>query len=128
MRIIITLCLCLLSFSCFAAAPSSRILAPTHAIVKTCEQAVPTTDPSFCPSFKSVASCHCYEGGLSGEVCEDMGALYQFMLDYYKSLEEACRDQTDTDYQTCVDDWNCYRNGGANSSGGLCSSTGSACG
>jgi hypothetical protein len=126
MKIIVTLCLYFLSFSCFAAT-SVPLHTQTHSIVKSCEQAVPSTDAGFCPSFKAVAECHCLENGLGPDTCGDMGALYQYMLDFFGSLENACSFQQDSDYTTCMDDWNCYRKGGTNSQGGLCSATGSAC-
>jgi hypothetical protein len=124
MRKAITLFLCMLSFNCFAA---PLIPSHQHSSFSTCPQAVGTTDPSFCGSFKDVAYCHCMEGIGSPEACSDMNQVHQFMLDYYGTLENACKNQTDTDYQTCVDDWNCYLNGGVNSQGQSCSSTGSAC-
>jgi hypothetical protein len=124
MRKIITLFLCMLSFTCFAAPKNNS---HSQASFSSCPQAVATTDSTFCGSFKSVAYCHCMEGIGSPDACSDMNEVYQFMIDYYTTLENACHNQTDVDYQTCVDDWNCYRNGGTNSQGGLCSATGSAC-
>ena len=93
----------------------------------TCSQAAPTNDPSFCPSFKSVAICHCIESGIPAGKCQSMQYIYDLMIARFKSIQEACKWQHDTDMQTCIDDWNCYRQGGQNSQGQLCSSTGSAC-
>ena len=125
MKVILTLCLFILSISSFTAVSASS-LHQTHS-VRACEQAVPSTDAGFCPSFKAVAECHCLENGLGPDTCGNMAALYQYMLDFFGSLEQACSFQQDTDYKTCMDDWGCYRNGGTNSDGGLCSATGSAC-
>jgi len=111
---IVFLLLSLLSFSCFAAASS-------------CSQAVPTNDPRFCPSFKSVAECHCTASGLPKGMCQDMNLLYDRMISIFGTLRKACEYQHDTDTQTCMDDWNCYRSGGKDSQGRLCSSTGKAC-
>ena len=124
MKKILTLCLFMLSFLSFT---EISIASTPHSSFNTCAQAVPTADPSFCPSFKAVADCHCSENGLPEEVCGDMNALYQYMLDMFGSMESACAFQQDTDPQTCIDDWNCYRNGGTNSQGQLCSASGSAC-
>jgi hypothetical protein len=93
-----------------------------------CEQALANTNPGFCSSFKSVAKCHCVELGLPKGMCDDMNALYgRMMFLFGNSLQKVCEYQHDTTTQTCIDDWNCYRLGGKNSQGALCSSTGKAC-
>jgi hypothetical protein len=97
-----------------------------------CQQAPPTTDPSFCGGFKSSANCHCLDSGMDDSVCSDMNRLYDAMIAYFNhSLESACDFQQYQEggvpKQVCIDDWNCYRKGGVNSNGGLCSSMGSAC-
>ena len=86
-----------------------------------CKQATPTNDPGFCTSFKSVAECHCTESGLPKSMCQDMKQLYDRMISIFGSLQKACEYQHDTDTQTCIDDWNCYRLGGKDSKGQLCS-------
>lgn len=93
----------------------------------SCPQALSNTHASFCPSFKAVAKCHCTESGLPSGMCEDMNALYNRMMYIFGSLQKVCEYQHDTSVQTCIDDWNCYRLGGKNSQGKLCSSTGRAC-
>jgi hypothetical protein len=112
---IIFILLSLFSFSCFAATPA------------TCSQALPTNNPGFCASFKSVAECHCTASGLPRGMCTNMSLLYDRMISIFGSIQKACEYQHDTDTQTCVDDWNCYRSGGNDSHGRQCSSTGKAC-
>ncbi len=92
-----------------------------------CPQAVSDDNPGFCSSFKSVAECHCKESGLPTGMCRDMEALYKRMMSTFGSLQKVCEYQTDTSVQTCIDDWVCYRQGGRDSQGRLCSSTGRAC-
>ncbi len=108
----VTLAVCLFSFSCFALGP--------------CPSAVPTTHPGFCASFASVASCHCAQT-LPKKMCEDVRQIYKLMIARYGSIETACKVQRDTTPQTCMDDWQCYRIGGKDSRGGLCSGSGKSC-
>lgn len=108
---------CMLSFASFS----------TYAATLACPQAVPTNDPGFCPSFKSVAECHCVASGLPRGMCQDMNLLYNRMISIFGTLKKACEYQHDTDTQTCIDDWTCYRDGGKDSQGRQCSSTGKAC-
>jgi hypothetical protein len=121
MKKILTLCLVMLSLVTSAHATVLKSNRPA-----TCPQAVSSSDPSFCGSFHSVANCHCVESGVPVN-CDDLGALYDYMLAIFGSLDAACSFQEDTDKQTCIDDWNCYRNGGSNSQGQACSSTGNSC-
>ncbi|MBA2648657.1 MAG: hypothetical protein H0U75_03480 [Legionella sp.] len=93
-------------------------------VAQACPQALPTSNPGFCTSFKSVAECHC---PLPKAMCQNMETLYQRMIQIYGTVEGACRSQHDTDIQTCIDDWKCYREGGKNSKGQLCSGTGKNC-
>lgn len=90
-----------------------------------CQQAEATYSPQFCPSFKSVAECHCYP--LPPSMCQDMDKLYNRMIAIYRSVENACKSQHDTSIQNCIDDWHCYREGGVDSTGQLCSGTGNKC-
>lgn len=96
-------------------------------IYSKCPQAVQDDQPGFCPSFRSVAECHCVESGLPKGMCQDMKALYSRMISMFGSLQKACEYQHDTATQTCIDVWNCYRLGGKDSLGRSCSSTGNAC-
>jgi len=116
MKWIAVLLLSFLSFSTFAA---------NHDLA--CGQALPASDPHFCASFKSVAVCHCTESGIPAGKCQNMNNIYQLMINLYKTVENACAHQHDTSVQICIDDWKCYRNGGRDSQGRLCSSTGNAC-
>lgn len=111
MRIIGIILACIVSVSAFA-----------------CERAAPTTDKGFCASFKKVAICHCMKS-LPNSVCSNisMETLYNMMVARYGSMETACKKQSDTSQQDCIDNWNCYRKGGKNSHGGLCSATGNKC-
>ena len=113
MKVIVTSLACLISGATFAAA--------------SCPQALPTNDAGFCPSFKSVAGCHCTSKGMPKGMCLDMNALYNRMISMFGTLERACQFQHDTSTQNCIDDWNCYRSGGKDSQGNICSGTGKSC-
>lgn len=116
MKRILLLAACLCSFSAFAANMYSN-----------CPQSLPTSDIGFCPSFKSVAECHCVESGLPKSKCKNMRDIYLLMIARFGTIQKACEFQHDTPTQVCVDDWNCYRSGGRDSQGKLCSTTGNAC-
>lgn len=60
-------------------------------------------------------------------MCENIEQVYNIMMARYGSIDMACKFQRETSVQTCIDDWNCYRNGGQDSEGGFCSGTGQAC-
>lgn len=110
-----------LLITCFFAVTS--FAAPTS----TCPQAVPISNPGFCASFKSVAECQCTSRGLPSFMCKDMNTVYNRMIAFYGTVEKACASQKDTSKQICMDDWHCYRQGGNDAQGRLCSSTGKAC-
>lgn len=97
-----------------------------ESIHSNCPLALPSSDPNFCESFKSVAMCHCTEA-LPPGMCQDMATLYNRMIAKFKSLDKACEFQQDTSKQTCMDDWNCYLSGGQDKQGRLCSATGKKC-
>ncbi len=92
-----------------------------------CPQASETNSPTFCSTFKVAAGCHCLAQHMPAKVCADMGKIYDSMLTFFKTLQKACEFQHDTPTQTCIDDWNCYRLGGKDSKGRLCSNTAKAC-
>lgn len=92
-----------------------------------CPSATPTNSASFCSSFKAAAECHCTSAGLPRGMCTNMKDLYNRMIGIYGSVQRACAFQHDTSAKECMDDWHCYRDGGKNANGQLCSSTGSAC-
>jgi hypothetical protein len=100
---------------------------PSFAAITSCPQAVPVSSPNFCSSFQTAAVCHCTQSGLPESMCQDLNELYVRMIAIFGSVEQACFYQQDTAYQTCVDDWNCYRSGGTDSQGHLCSSNGNKC-
>ncbi len=106
--------MCLLSFSVFSYG-------------NPCGNAVPTNDLNFCASFKVVATCYCTSSGLPAGMCQDMNMLYARMVSVYGSLDKACAAQPYTTKQDCLDNWNCYRLGGVDSRGRICSSTRKSC-
>lgn len=103
MKKIITFLMCsTLSFSCFA----------------DCAEAPPTSDPTFCPTFKAIAKCHCLADSgntIPEKQCEDMNIVYSRMVATFGSQERACQWQEKSGseirvkYQICMDDWNYYR-------------------
>ena len=92
----------------------------------TCPAALPTTDPGFCNSFVAAGTCYC-ANSLPKRMCMDMNLIFQRMIAMFGSIENACKFQTETSVQTCLDDWQCYLKGGKDSHGGACSGTGKAC-
>ncbi|OGV39845.1 MAG: hypothetical protein A3F46_07935 [Legionellales bacterium RIFCSPHIGHO2_12_FULL_42_9] len=91
-----------------------------------CINALPTDDVNFCATFKTAAGCYCSES-LPGCSRFSMDRIYSLLITRYRTLEAACNSQTNTDPQTCIDGWNCYRLGGIDSQGRVCSSTQLAC-
>lgn len=111
---------------CFSVTPV--IAVQSNIFATSCGQSAPDYDTNFCPSFKSAVECYCeQEDKMPSSFCSNMNAVYSAMISTYGSLETACKNQSHASYQTCVDDWNCYRKGGKDSNGNLCSSTGNAC-
>jgi hypothetical protein len=110
MKSIIGFCMYLCSLSVFA-----------------CNNALPTDHIDFCPSFKNVAICYCTSSGLPSGMCQDMNALYNRLMSVFGTLRKACEYQHYTSTQDCMDNWNCYRLGGTDSQGKICSSTYAAC-
>lgn len=92
-----------------------------------CTNAVPTDNPAFCPSFKTAAICYCTASGLPAGMCQDMKILYARLISVFGSVQKACEYQKYTTTQDCMDNWNCYRLGGVDSRGRICSSTGKSC-
>ncbi len=96
-------------------------------VLAACPGAALPSSPAFCSSFKVSAQCHCTSNGLPKSICSNMQQLYQRMLGIFGTLERACAYQRETSAQVCIDSWNCYRKGGKDSKGRLCSGTGKAC-
>lgn len=94
---------------------------------ENCAKGLPTDDGKFCSVFRSVAECHCTSSGLPRKFCQNIETLYERMLSVFETEEKACAYQQDTDTQNCLDSWKCYRVGGKDSQGRLCSSTGKPC-
>lgn len=92
-----------------------------------CPTGISTDDVSFCSTFKTAATCYCTSSGLPSGMCQDMDALYNRMVGVFGSLQKACEFQHYTSTQDCMDNWNCYRLGGVDSRGRICSSTRQAC-
>ncbi len=92
-----------------------------------CASALPTDDVNFCSSFRTVASCYCSSSGIPAGMCQDMNSLYNRMIAAFGTLQKACEFQRHASTQDCMDNWNCYRYGGVDSKGRLCSSTQLAC-
>ncbi|CEG56331.1 hypothetical protein [Legionella fallonii] len=92
-----------------------------------CDKALPTNDVNFCASFKVAATCYCTTSGLPTGLCQDMNALYNRMITVFGTLRKACEYQRYTSTEDCMDNWNCYRFGGVDSRGRLCSSNKQAC-
>jgi hypothetical protein len=103
------------------------LLASSVHVVAACPGAALPSSPAFCSSFKKSAECHCTSSGLPKSICGNMHQLYQRMLALFGSLERACAYQRETPAQVCIDSWNCYRLGGKDSKGKLCSGTGKSC-
>ncbi len=116
--LLISACL-LIHAACFAGTPKTT----------ACAMALPIDNPSFCSSFQTSATCNCEEKAPwpPSFYCATMDRIYNAMKLRYGSLENACANQTKTPQQMCIDDWNCYRNGGRDSRGLLCSGSGRAC-
>lgn len=94
---------------------------------ENCAKASPTHHTNFCASFEKVAECHCTSSGLPKSMCQNMTTLYQRMISVFDTQQNACEYQKDTHTKNCMDSWNCYRLGGKDSKGRLCSNTGKAC-
>ncbi|OGT35172.1 MAG: hypothetical protein A3F11_10985 [Gammaproteobacteria bacterium RIFCSPHIGHO2_12_FULL_37_14] len=109
-------CVFFCSFSSFA-----------DALHSSCPLGLPDDQSGFCSSFRTIAECHCVESGLPKGMCQDMNALYNRMISIFGSVQKACEYQHDTATQICIDDWACFRQGGKDSLGRLCSSTGRSC-
>ena len=92
-----------------------------------CPQAVSASDKEFCSSFQKVAQCHCQASGLPAKMCQNVSMVYKRMINTFGSLERACQYQKDTSYETCIEDWRCYQQGGLTNDGQLCSGSGLAC-
>lgn len=93
----------------------------------SCPRALPTDSPNFCASFKVAAICYCTSSGLPAGMCQDMNQLYGRLITVFGSLQKACEYQHFTTTEDCINNWTCYRQGGIDSTGKLCSSNEHAC-
>lgn len=98
-----------------------------NGVLFACPGALPTDNPNFCGSFKAAAICHCTSSGIPGALCQDINSLYNRMIGIFGSLEKACNFQHHTSFQDCMDNWKCYRQGGIDSRGRVCSSNQNHC-
>lgn len=101
--------------------------------VKACNPyASISSAPDFCQTFPPAAACNCTNHGMTPAVCDpnDLTNLYKMMMQtYHHNLADACnnpRAQQLTSTQECIDDWNCYWDGGTSTTG-KCNATGIAC-
>ena len=124
MKKVFLLLACIISFPCFA---NFIPINTQTAVINSCPSATPTTDNNFCTSFKAAAECNCELRSPSKKLCQNVKQIYKLMIGYYGSLERACALQHNTTAQVCIDGWNCYLNGGRDSTGGLCNATGNVC-
>lgn len=113
MKTFLALLISLVSISCFAASTNSQqTISAIQMQAVNCGHAVPTSDPTFCASFKAIAYCHCHdEHGMPSAACKDMNRILQVMTATYGSLWKACenpRAQKDAPQQECFDDWTYY--------------------
>ena len=99
----------------------------SSAVSSNCPFATPASDTDFCNSFHVAAECRCTSSGLPRGMCTNMNLLYKRMISMFSSVERACQFQHDTSFDVCMEDWKCYRQGGLDSYGELCSGTGLAC-
>lgn len=100
---------------------------PLQTFASNCPQALPASELGFCSSFQKVAQCHCQASGLPAKMCNNVSMVYKRMISTFGSIERACKFQKDTTYDTCMEDWRCYQQGGLTDKGLLCNSTGLAC-
>ncbi len=94
-----------------------------------CPKTKPMDSKKFCSSFEGVVKCVCLANIHSSFMCRSMSVIYMTILAKFGSIEKFCNDkhQYRVPPQQCIDEWNCYRNGGKNSQGVLCSGTGNRC-
>lgn len=92
-----------------------------------CSQALPVDEPGFCQSFANAARCYCQSQGLPAKMCANVKLIYNRMISTFGSIDKACRYQKENSYQTCLDDWQCFLNGGVLADGRVCSGTGQSC-
>lgn len=103
------------------------LFASSFIYAANCPQAVSANDAKFCSSFQKVAQCHCQASGLPAKMCQNVSMVYKRMVNTFGSLERACQYQKDTRYETCIEDWRCYQQGGLTNDGQLCNGSGLAC-
>lgn len=80
--------------------------------------------PTFCTDFKNTVQSCCPIGKLP------MQDIYHLAISTYGNLQNACAKeaaQYGGTVQACIDQWNCYWNGGEDSEGNLCDADGKAC-
>ena len=112
----------LFSFGAFA----DQNIFPSHAIFKGAQNCAVASDSDsqFCVNFKKAVQGCCPIPGLS------MQKIYNMMIAVYGSLQNAC-EKNAAKYggtaQTCLDQWNCYWNGGKDSVGNSCDGDGVRC-
>lgn len=94
---------------------------------ENCPKSSSLNQNTFCSQFKAAATCHCTSSGMPEKLCLKPETVYKRMLMVFGTQQKACEYQQDTSTQSCMDSWNCYRLGGKDSEGRLCSGTGHSC-
>lgn len=113
----------LLSSTIVFANPSVFPVATTFQGTQACSVSSDTL-PNFCALFKNAVTTCSPIPGLS------MQRIYSLMIAVYGNLNNACLKNAGKyggGVQACIDQWNCYWNGGSDSQGALCSGTGTRC-
>jgi len=115
-------CLIILLTSFSISAFSYTVFPIVHSI-ESCAVAS-DSDPQFCVNFKTAVQ------GCSPIKNLSMQKIYKMMVAVYGSLQNACAKNA-AKYggtaQTCIDQWNCYWNGGQDSVGNTCDGNGVRC-
>lgn len=125
--------LCLTAFCSLNSYAAANLFAPkpvvyTGACTSSPKPVKSDTEANFCSDFKATVQCQCQF--FTGSSCGTMKDIYNNMIGEY-GLEGGCKFayamQWASSVQSCKDQWRCYRNGGKDSKGGLCSEDGHAC-
>lgn len=110
-----------ISFSCLAA---TTFIFPVQnpSSVTACPDSPSHLASNFCPGFYTAVMCNCDEHFPAG-YCEGslhVQGIYNKMIAMYGSLATACQKNDPAAPQECIDQWNCYLNGGKDAAGRNC--------
>ncbi|MCX7122054.1 MAG: hypothetical protein NTZ67_09860 [Gammaproteobacteria bacterium] len=126
--------LCAFVFSIFTinAFAIENLFAPASVNVKACAPVSQDDTSGFCGLFTPAVICQCdaMAGSLAPIECDTVSHIYSSMLSMY-GLQGGCTMAYEqgwaTSVKACIEQWNCYNNGGKDADGNLCSGTGKAC-